>query len=285
MRPQKTVDYVGGKGFDTSIVLQALGVDNQAIGFVAGPTGRQLVKLLDGYGLRHDLTWVDGETRIAHIVIEAKHHRHSHLIAAGLQVSAEAYQALLQKYCRYLPQTQWVVAGGSLAAGVPVTCYHQLVEMAHAAGVSILIDSFGQPVRETWPVRPDILKMNWDEFGETFNCPTTTLTNLTAAAQTMRQREQLPALVITCGAQGVLALTPTGNYLATPPPQAAVNAAGAGDAVSAVLAWRLSLNDSWPEALRRATATGAAVTLTEGTAECRPPDVERILPRTIVQPV
>ncbi|KPL82894.1 hypothetical protein SE15_12715, partial [Thermanaerothrix daxensis] len=50
------------------------------------------------------------------------------------------------------------------------------------------------------------------------------------------------------------------------------------DATSAALAWRLSLGDPWPEALRWAAATGAATVLTEGTADCHFADVQNLYP-------
>jgi 1-phosphofructokinase family hexose kinase len=285
MRPHKMVESVGGKGFDVSVVLQTLSVENMALGFVAGLAGQQLVKLLDGYGIRHDLVWVTGETRIAHVVVETRRHRHSHLIIDALSVSPEAYQTLLDQYRVYLDQATWAIAGGSLATGVPVSCYRDLVEMAQAARVPILIDGFGPPLLEALSARPTILKMNRDEFAQSFGIHLGSLDNLVVEAQKLREREQLSALVITCGVNGVLALTSEGAYLATTPPQQAVNAAGAGDSVSAALAWRLSRGDDWPEALRWATATGAAVVLTEGTADCNLVDIERILPQTNVQPL
>jgi 1-phosphofructokinase family hexose kinase len=285
MRPHQMIESVGGKGFDTSVVLQTLGVENTALGFVAGLTGQQLVKLLDGYGISHDLVWVEGETRIAHVVVETQHQRHSHLITDALSVSPEAYQTLLERYRAYLDGTDWVIIGGSLAAGVPVSFYRRLVELAQQAEVPVLVDSFGPPLLQALVARPTILKMNWAEFSQSFETQTESLAELAAAAQALREREQLPALLITCGADGVLALTPVGNYLATAPAQKVVNAAGAGDGVSAALAWRLSRGDNWPEVLRWAAATGAAVVLTAGTADCHLADVERILSQTKVEPI
>jgi 1-phosphofructokinase family hexose kinase len=250
---------------------------------VAGLTGKQLVNLLDGYGITHDVVWVDGETRIAHVVVETRHHRHSHMIAAGLSVSPEAYQLLLERYRTYLGQASWVISGGSLAAGVPVSCHRDLVEMAIAAGVPVLIDSFGPPLVEALSARPTILKMNWDEFNESFEFQTETLDDLLVAADALRKRKELSSLVITCGSKGILALTATGNYLATAPSQKAVNAAGAGDSISAALAWRLSKGDDWPAALQWAAATGAAVVLTEGTADCHWTDIERLQPEITIQ--
>jgi 1-phosphofructokinase family hexose kinase len=283
MRPHKVVEAVGGKGFDVSVVLQTLGAENIGLGVVAGLTGQQLVRLLDRYGITYDLIWVEGETRIAHVVVETKYHRHSLLTTAGLLVSPEAYQAFVERYRVQLGQTAWVIAGGTLAAGVPVSAYRQLIEMAHQAGVPILVDSSGPPIQETLVVPPTILKMNDDEFAQTFETQAKTLEELASQAKTIYERERLCALVITCGSEGILAFTSEGAYLATVPSQQAVNAAGAGDGVSAALGWRLSQGDSWPEALRWAAATGAAVVLTEGTADCHIIDIERLYPQTSVR--
>jgi fructose-1-phosphate kinase PfkB-like protein len=157
-----------------------------------------------------------------------------------------------------------------------------MTELAHEAGTPILIDSSGPPVFEAMPVQPTILKMNKEEFDHSFGIQATSVDELMVKAQTVRERERLPALVITCGAEGIVALTPQGSYWAAAPPQQAVNAAGAGDGASAALAWRLSQGDNWPEALRWTAATGAAVVLTEGTADCHPADIERLREQTQV---
>jgi 1-phosphofructokinase family hexose kinase len=280
MRPSKMIESVGGKGFDTSVVLQTLTAENIALGLVAGLTGQQLANLLDRYGITHDLIWVDGETRIAHVVIETRHHRHSHLIAAGLSVSSAAYGQLLSRFELLLNKADWVVAGGTIAAGIPVSCYRRMTELVQAQGVSILLDSFGQPLLEALAARPSIVKMNQEEFSQTFAVRAGSLDDLSSAAQAIYQQHALPALIITCGSAGILACTPEGSYLVSVPPQPAINAAGAGDAVSAALVWRRSRGDGWPEALRWAAATGAAVVLTEGTADCRWEDIKFLLANT-----
>ncbi len=66
------------------------------------------------------------------------------------------------------------------------------------------------------------------------------------------------------------------------PPQAAINAAGAGDAASAGLVWRLSEGDSWEEALKWCGAVSAAAVLTEATGEVRMEDAEKLYPQVSV---
>jgi fructose-1-phosphate kinase PfkB-like protein len=127
--------------------------------------------------------------------------------------------------------------------------------------------------------------MNQRELGETFGLRCPTLQTLELEVSRIRRQWNLTSIVITLGPDGVLAVTEEGSFLATSPPLEEVNAAGAGDGVSAALVWRLSLRDRWPEALRWAAATGAAVVLTEGTAECRPEDVQRIYANTAVREI
>jgi fructose-1-phosphate kinase PfkB-like protein len=94
----------------------------------------------------------------------------------------------------------------------------------------------------------------------------------------MLHERALPVLALTCGREGVIVVTPAEIIQAQAPVQRAVNAAGAGDAASAAIVWRRSLNDAWAETARWAAAVSAASVVTDGTAEVRFADVEHLLP-------
>lgn len=283
MIPQKVVDAVGGKGFDVSVALSSLGIETLALGFVGGKIGRQLVDLLDGYGVAHDLIWLAGETRLAHVIAETKRNRHSHIIAGSLPIGADAFAEFLRRYQRQAATAAWVIAAGSLAPGLPPHCYQAIVEIAHAAGTPILVDCTGAPARVAVTARPTILKMNEVEFRDTFGVQAENAEQLQRQAQHVWEREKLSTLVVTCGKEGILAITDDGAYWAAAPQQQAINAAGAGDAASATLAWRQMVGDDWPTTLRHAAAVSAAAVLTEATGEVRQADVERLLPATQVK--
>jgi 1-phosphofructokinase family hexose kinase len=288
MRSPRSVDYVGGKGFDISVALAGLGVPSLAFGLMAGQVGWKLVSLLDGYGIEHALTWCEGETRIAHVIVETDLGRHSHIITPGFHVPLEKLSEFLDSFRAVLTDSAWVLASGSIAPGLPADFYRTVVEAAHRAGAKALLDTTGAPALAALPARPEILKLNRAEFAATFPQFTSQdqgagLLDFLAPARKVRQEYALPNLVVTAGADGILALTGAGEFKAAAPAQRAVNAAGAGDAASAALAWRLSLGESWAEALCWATASGAACVLTEGTAEVRLDDVHRLLPQVVVE--
>ncbi len=283
VRQPQFIDKVGGNGLGVSMALKTLGKDTRALGFVAGQHGRRMATLLSGYGVRHDFTWVRGETRISHVLVEKLHHRHSHIIVGDLTVSGRDTADLLLKYKSYVRQAKWVVAGGSLPHGASKNLYRNLVEIAQKANVSILLDVKGTAAESILNTPPSILKMSWEEFTHVFNRPATTVDELINQAQLVFRQYRLPALVITCGKEGMVAFTADGAWRATTPPQPEINAAGAGDNASAALVWRLSEGNDWPEALRWAAAMGAASVLTVGTADCDYEDIERILPQTGVR--
>jgi 1-phosphofructokinase family hexose kinase len=285
MRATRKTVSVGGKGLDASVALSHLGVSSLAFCFLAGDTGAQLLTCLNGYGFQVVPIWGEGETRTALIVVEEDHQRHSHLFSGELQITPGNVTALIEALQPALVEASWLICGGILPACLDRDFFARITDLAHQQTTPVLIDSFGPHLRSALAARPEIVKMNWDEFDWTFEKQTPDLETLMASARQAQQDYDLQALVITCGAQGLLGLTGEGTWRARPPAQTVVNAAGAGDAASGTLAWRLASGESWPEALRWAAAAGAAVVLTENTADLLQSDFDRILPQVIIEQV
>jgi fructose-1-phosphate kinase PfkB-like protein len=227
--------------------------------------------------------WVEGETRTSNVLVEIELHRHSHIITPGYRVTPVQCDLFLEKVAANLNGMDWMIIGGSLPSGAYPDLYRRVIEIGQQQGVKSLIDVPGQPVLEAIPCRPDILKMNRSEFASTFHLHCDNLLDLAFAAQRFVIENDLNSAIITCGSDGILAITPDHRYLAAAPAQQAVNAAGAGDAVSASLVNRLSQGDSWPAALQWAAATSAASVLTSGTADCHLDDIMRIYQRVEVK--
>jgi fructose-1-phosphate kinase PfkB-like protein len=211
---------------DASVALRAMKQETLALGFVAGDSGKTLVRLLERYGIQTDLVWVDGETRTAYVIVETQEHRHTHLIVGGYSITTQAYDVLIEHYRSWLPHTRWILAGGSIPEGFPSEGYQRLASIAKENHVPILIDCPGILAREAALAQPTILKMNQSEFFETFGEVLNAHEGLLKAAQAINDIYHLENLVITCGEEGILALTKQGTYQATAPRQIALNAAG-----------------------------------------------------------
>jgi 1-phosphofructokinase family hexose kinase len=286
VKARKEVICVGGKGLDVSVALRGLELPTVGLAFMAGQNGRLLEEIITAYGIQPDSIWVEGETRVSYVIAEARYRRVSHIQVGELLFCPEYVQSLLAHYAARLKEARFAILAGSIPAALDPGLYVELTRLARAAAVPVLIDSRAAYITPSLAGpsdhRPDILKQNWDEFNSTFGLDTKTLDELLAAAQQVQAKYLLNALVITCGADGLLAVRPGASYRVIVPPQAAINAAGAGDAASAGLAWRLSEGDSWEEALRWCGAVSAAAVLTEATGEVRLEDAKQLYPQVSV---
>jgi 1-phosphofructokinase family hexose kinase len=292
MRPSHAVLSVGGKSLDAAVVLKTLGAPVQAVSFAAGQNGKTLAALLAGKEIPSDLIWLEGDTRVSYVIAETRLNRHSHITTSGYTVSETDCAVFVERALQHAAGADWAILAGSLPGGAPQAFYGDLTRLLHEKNVKVLIDVSGQPALEAIPAQPDILKMNQAEFLRTFSDQAgewspSELQSAERAGWVKAVRQVMRAcaieiFVLTCGEDGILAFTPQGDFHASGPLLPAVNAAGSGDAVSAALAFRLSLGDSWEEALRWAAATGSAVVVTEGTAECHLADINRFYPETSV---
>ncbi|MCJ7519030.1 MAG: 1-phosphofructokinase family hexose kinase [Anaerolineaceae bacterium] len=285
MRTNHMVTCVGGKGLNSAVVLRFLGAETVGMGFFAGKIGEELVELLGEYGIIPEPVWVGGTNRIAHVIAEEKTNIHSHVIAGEVVVSTEQKQEFVDKFKKRVKDAEWVIFAGSLPPSLNVDFYSELIAIAKEANVPSLIDSQKQYIVEAIKAKPEIVKMNWEEFEWTFNKKAETLEALIQQTKELYAEKNIKNLVITLGKNGILVLTSEGNYLAKAPFQKPVNAAGAGDAVSSTLAYRLSKGDSWESALRWASAVSAATVLTERTGDVDMKDVERIYKKVEVKKI
>jgi 1-phosphofructokinase family hexose kinase len=277
MRTNKTVTSVGGKGLNSSVVLGQLGVETVALGFFEGKIGQELIDLLLEYGVRPDPVWVGGSNRIAYVIAEECTNIHSHIIVGELEVSFSQSRDLISRFTDHLKIADVVVFAGTLPHSLSDDYYCEMITLANDAGLTTIIDSQKAYVRAAITARPNIVKMNWEEFGWTFSYEVDQLDSLIAHAKEIKRIKDIQNLIITLGKDGILALTDQGNYLAKAPHQKSVNAAGAGDSVSAVIAWRLSLSDDWQSTLLWASAVSAASVLTKRTGDFYMEDVKRIM--------
>lgn len=285
MRPSRVVTGVGGKGLDSALVLRTLGAPVQAVSFAAGHNGQILADLLKTKDVPVDFIWVPGETRVANVIVEVEVNHHSHITTPGYKVTGQDCETFKQCIEQYASHAIWAIVAGTLPEGAPLSLYHEIITLLHRHRVKVLVDCSGQFALESLTAGPEIVKMNQDEFSQTFQVRPIGQVESLGVIRGIMQRFAIQNFVLTCGKAGLLAFTPEATYRASAPRQPEVNAAGSGDAVSAALTYHLSLGDSWDVALRWAAAAGAAVVRTEGTAECRLSDIEQIYALTAVQVV
>ncbi|MEU9763987.1 1-phosphofructokinase family hexose kinase [Streptomyces sp. NPDC047987] len=300
----------GGKGLNVARVLAALGHETVVTGFAGGATGAVLRELLADLSPRDSisatapaptrttdasapapvsapapapapitdaLVTVAGNTRRTIAVVARATGDTTQLNEPGPLVSADEWSALLARYEELLAGADAVALCGSLPPGIHVGAYAELVRSARAAGVPVLLDTGGEPLRRGIAARPDLIKPNADELAQ-----------LTGSRDPLRasrdaRRRGAHAVVASLGPEGMLALTPDGVWQASPPAKVLGNPTGAGDSAVAGVLSGLVEGLSWPERLRRAVALSTATVLSPTAGDFDRAAYEELLPRVGVE--
>ena len=277
---------IGGKGINVARVLKELGYEPLAMGFAPGDMGRVIEDQLADLGIGTDFAFVPGETRTNITILDRERHRHTVLSASGPRIVQEDLEELYRRIRRRLRAETWLVLAGSLPPPCGGEVYQRLIAEAEATGALSALDADGPVVREVLDLggRPTLVKLNELELGRIYGDPTRNEDEVFEAAEAIRVLG-VPAVVVTRGANGAVALTPEADYRVHTPAVNVTSAVGAGDAFLAGLLFGLRRHEAWPEALARAGAAGAACCLAPGTGLCRAADVGRLLGQVVVTQV
>ncbi|WP_406478913.1 1-phosphofructokinase family hexose kinase [Streptomyces platensis] len=266
----------GGKGLNVARVLAALGHRTVATGFAGGGTGEALRALLAETEVTDALVPVGGATRRTVAVVDAATGDTTQLNEPGPVVSPAEWDTFLGTYRELLGEARAVALCGSLPPGVPVDVYARLTRAARSAGVPVLLDSSGEPLRRGLAARPDLAKPNADELAA--------LTGSTEPLRAARdaRRRGAHAVAASLGPDGMLAVTADGTWQAAPPHRIAGNPTGAGDSAVAGLLSGLVENLPWPDRLTRAVALSAATVRAPAAGEFDAGTYEELLSRVAV---
>lgn len=278
-RVSAVAERPGGKGVNVARVLAALGHEVTVTGFAGGGTGREVRdRLADIPGVADALVPIAGATRRTIAVVDERTGDTTQLNEPGPQVTPAEWAAFQEAYEGLLGPAAAVALCGSLPPGVPVGAYAGLIRAARSAGVPVLLDTSGEPLRRGVAARPDIVKPNADELAEL----TGSHEPLRAARDVRRRGAQ--AVVASLGPRGLLAHTPEGHWRATPPAAVHGNPTGAGDSAVAGLLSGLVERLPWPDRLTRAIALSAATVAAPVAGEFDRATYENLRPRITVTP-
>jgi 1-phosphofructokinase family hexose kinase len=255
----------GGKGFNVSRALAALGAESIALGFIGGATGESLTVRLADLGIRTDFVPVADETRTNISIVTKDHMHYLKVNDPGPTIAPAEQTRLLQKIRALARPGDWWVLAGSLPPGVPATFYAQVIRLVQSAGAHAILDTSGDPLRFGCEARPFLAKPNAAEVGELTGTP---VTSPDEAREAMGKIHALGVqnVVISLGQGGALYSDGQNIWQAEPPAVEERNPIGAGDALVAGLVWGLSHGYSEPEVLRWGVACGAAAATLDGTA-------------------
>jgi 1-phosphofructokinase family hexose kinase len=255
----------GGKGFNVTRALQALGVESVALGVVGGFTGQMLAQGLHRLGIATDFVATEGETRTNTVIAETGSERYLKVNEAGPPLPPAALEELAAKIRdRATPGSYWAFCG-SLPPAAPPTAYADLVALVQARGAHACLDASGAALRLGCAAAPLLVKPNAEEAAELTGRAIHDLADARAAATSFLDHGA--ALVaLSLGADGLLLATRDVAVHARPPQVAVRTLVGVGDALLAGLLFALRQNLPLAEVARWGVAAGTAAAMLAGVA-------------------
>ena len=260
-RSSDTQFLAGGKGINVSQILNQLGVDNTAWGFVGGFTGEELIRQLNVKKISSDFVRISDDTRV-NVKIHAQ--EETEINAAGPDITAQEVAAFKSRLDD-LEAGDVVVLSGSLAPSLPTDFFESLLPLIREKGAEFVVDTTGEALLRTLKFNPLVIKPNHHELADLFDTSFSSTADMLEAAKKL-QKLGAQNVMISMAGEGAYLVTADHVYHANAATGTAVNSVGAGDSMIAGFVGTWFEKHDAAEGLRVGSACGGATAFTEDIA-------------------
>ncbi|RSK28792.1 1-phosphofructokinase [Bacillus sp. HMF5848] len=279
----KTSQYeatAGGKGLNVSRVVASYNEQVLATGLIGGKSGEFIKGRLQEVGVPHQFVPIKEETRSC-IAIVGNNYQ-TEILETGPTVTESEIGTFLVTYQRLVQTSSIIVASGSIPNGVPFDIYSVLIKKARDHNVPFFLDTSGLALGEAIQAGPTLIKPNLDELASLVGFRLTEEEDIIQAAKHLSM-SGIEYVVVSLGADGVIAFHHDQVYKLTVPKVKVINPVGSGDSMMAGLAIAFQRQYNFSDSLRLATAFGTANAMAASTAHVDKNIVNQLQKNILVQ--
>ena len=250
----------GGKGINVSLVLTNLGVENTALGFVAGFTGKNIEDIINASGCKTDFVYLkEGLSRI-NVKIMSK--PETEINGNGPYISDDDVKKLYEKLDK-LTLDDVLVLAGSVPNSLPVDIYSDIMNYIFDKGVKIVVDATGDLLVKCLEYKPFLIKPNNFELEQIFNVKLDSRDDIVKCAFKLKSMGAVNVLV-SMGKDGAILVDENSRvYDLIAPKGNIVNTVGAVDSMVAGFLAGLYEKNDYEYAFMLSVATGSASAFSE----------------------
>jgi len=198
----------GGKGINVSVLLKNIGVQNCALGFVAGFTGKALENQLQTMGVDTDFIHLpEGMTRIN---VKMKADCETEINAQGPKIGREQLEQLFERLDR-LEKEDVLVLAGSIPSSLPSDIYENILERMEGKQILAAVDATKELLCNVLKYHPFLIKPNHIELGEIFGVQLHTEEQIREYAGRLQQMGARNVLISMAG-DGAILLDESGGF-------------------------------------------------------------------------
>jgi len=267
----------GGKGINVSKTLRVLNKPSMALGFVGGNMGDTVSDLLKKQMIMTDFVLVEGETR-CNLKVNSRFGM-TEFDEPGPSITAAELDQLFERIRAHAKSGSLFVLSGSAPTGVPEDTYRKMTELLHQYNCKVFLDTSGALLRRGLEASPDYIKPNLTELMALYGVHGKFESREAMIAWAKEKAVELfsrgPKFVaVSLGPDGAVFCDGI-ETLHVPAKRVEVKSpVGAGDAMTAAIAYCLDSGLHFRDTVRYAMAVSAGACMTEGS---QPPTKESIV--------
>ncbi len=274
VRVNSAINSAGGKGLNVSRVLNLLGEDVIATGFLGGFTGEYINHLLEPLDIQKSFIKTNCETRSCVNIRDASGNM-TEFLESGNEISQKYVDEFFTQYKLLLKDVNIVVISGSVPKGVSDTFYSDLISYAKKDNKKVILDSSNNLLKKNLKSSPTLIKPNIFELGQILGIEISSQNQIIEAAQKIRNMG-IETVVVSMGEQGAIIVCDDGIYHGIPPKINALNTVGCGDSMVAGFAYSMSKNLGIEDSIRTSVAVSAANALSYEIGEFKKNDYKTL---------
>ncbi len=242
------------------LVEKDLGVENKALGYVAGFTGDEIVRQVKNHGV--DCDFIKLESGLSRINVKLKSDGETEINGSGPDITEENLKVLFEKLS-HLTKGDYLVLSGSIPGSVPDDIYEKIMSCLLEKGVEFIVDATKDLLLKVLKYKPFLIKPNHHELAEMFNVKLEGDEDIIKYGKKLQEMGAKNVLVSMAG-DGAILLPENGEPVKREVPKGTLkNSVGAGDSqVAGFICGYLKNNDIY-EAFKMGIATGSASAFSE----------------------
>ena len=255
--------FPGGKGINVSMVLQNLGLESMALGFMAGFTGREIERLLAVKNVKSD--FIEVASGISRINVKLRSNEESEINGMGPAIGKDEIDKLYKQLSK-LTEGDILVLAGSIPSVMPESMYSDIMDYLKEKNLKIVVDATRDLLVNVLKYHPFLIKPNNHELGEIFGVTLSKKEEVIPYAKKIQEMGARNVLISMAG-EGAVLVTESGEIYQSNPPKGKVkNSVGAGDSMVAGFLAGYLHSGNYEEAFYMGVCTGSASAFSDNLA-------------------
>ena len=248
----------GGKGINVSTILNRLGMDTIALGFLAGFIGKEIERKVKENQIETDFIYLhQGNSRIN---MKIKSNEIETEINAGGPLISKKEIALLFDKIKEMRAGDILVLAGSIPRSLDTIFYASIIKEIQDKDMLVVVDTTDDLLLKTLKFHPFLIKPNKTEIEEIVKKELKSKEDMIEAANYLQQLGARNVL-ISLGSNGAILITESNQvYFEEAKQGMVINSTGAGDSMVAGFLYGYLVEKTYEAGLKWGVACGSATT-------------------------